>query len=81
MGRIADAAGTGAIAQLSIVEIGKTGADIRFGYETDAETEADQAFQGVAAYVMAFNSGTILGRDELGYQNILKLAALIKLTQ
>jgi hypothetical protein len=33
----------------------KNRADIRFGHETDAETEADHALHRVAANVMAFN--------------------------
>ena len=81
MGRIADPAWAGTIAQLSIDETGQAGADIRFGHETDAETEADQAFQVVAADVMAFKFGAVLLRDELGYQNILKLAAVVTITQ
>jgi hypothetical protein len=80
MVRITDAARAGPIAQLSIDETGQAGADIRFGYETDAETEADQAFDGAAANVMAFNSGPVLGRPELRYQNILKLSSLVSLT-
>ena len=81
MSRIADPARTGTIAQFSIDQAGNTGADITFGHETDAKTEADKAFNGIAVDVTAFNSGAILGRDELGYQNVLKLVSLVALTE
>jgi hypothetical protein len=81
MGRIADAARAGTIAQLSIDEAGNAGADIRFGHETDAETEANQAFQGVAANVMAFNSGAVFGRHEFGPQKIFKLTSMVTLSE
>lgn len=62
MSRIADPARAGTIAQFSIDQAGNTGADITFGHETDAKTEADKAFNGIAVDVIAFNSRTIVNK-------------------
>ena len=79
--RIAYPAQTIAVSYLSIYDTRNLGADVRFQDQGHARHDANKALDDAPIDVMAFNSGTVLGRPELGDQEFLKLASLATLAQ
>src|SRR5262249_986531 len=74
---IAQSTWPSAVTQLSIHQTREIGANVRFQNKADAHVHCDEALHNAATDVVALNLWTILWRNKLRNQQILKLTPWI----